>query len=187
MKKFLSLALILTLAFALAVPAMAAAPEMTATFVRDSQGNMWTLTIFEDDEVIYTERYSQSNFNNNTILTVTLEDGRTFNYSVSGGGLIIPEDPPCEHDFVRVVVGAEVSVTIQNVPGNTNPYSFTIAEDCEYICCICGEQDGDTITEYSYFVVSLHNNYAGLVELGDYTVFINSKGNIQVRELYIID
>ena len=177
MKKLLSFALALTLVFATAVPAMA----VESSFVRDAQGNMWTLYVGDESF-----RFSQSDFNNNSILEVTLADGSTFKWSVSDNAEYTEPDTGHVHSYVREVVSETATgLTVEKTNGNTNVYIFATEIYSEYVCTEC-EDVADTKTEDSSVTLVLDNNYKGVVTVGDSVVFIDVKGNTDVRAFDVI-
>ena len=86
MKRLITLALILAFVFTLGITAIAA-PVITVTFERDSQGPMWTLTVFEDGVKLGYVRISNSQISTGSTLTVEI-DGRTFAFRVERDGTL---------------------------------------------------------------------------------------------------
>ena len=190
MKKILSFALVLVMMLALAVPAMAAEGLTFTIGVKNSQeGGKTPVSIYEDDVLLGTVNISNGNFSGNP---ATIDNGTTLElngvtYIFKDGKVDLKDDdPPHVHNYVKTLVGAEVSVTIIKDNGNTNTYIFDITEEYEWVC-ECGDRLDNTFESLDLDPVILHNNYEGFVTLGDYTIFINSKGNTQVREIYIVE
>jgi len=195
MKKLLSFALALTLVLAMAVPVLASGVLRIEVIGRPNTG--FTLIVYENDVEIYRESISNSDWSNgsgkfNHDVTVNLGDGRTISIGKNQTVGDVNEElqssanPPHVCNFVKTFIGVDgVAVAIQNVPGNTNPYAFVITEEYADFC-ECGEQDGENYFEYVTFNANLNNNFEGTVNFGGYTVYINSKGNTQVRALYIV-
>jgi len=73
------------------------------------------------------------------------------------------------------VVGATASAYVVKLNGNKNDLHITVTEELS---------DGsfNTITE----VFSINNNAIGTYNIGGYDVYVDTKGNVQVRECYII-
>jgi hypothetical protein len=83
--------------------------------------------------------------------------------------------------FVRLItpgelVGAIPSASVKVKPGNTNLLTITVTETYS---------NGATsvITED----ITIRNNAAGTYNVGSYQVFVNTKGNDQIREIRIVD
>ena len=190
MKKLLTAALVIVMMFALSLPAMAA---ITVELIKDPPGH--TLIIKDDDNVLYNEKLDSSQTNGNGFnknFEITLNDGTTINIEK---GMTTDElkaaiedqldDTTCQHlNQTKVITGAEVALTVDKLNGNQNCYNFTITYTYDMVCDDCGvivSSDADTI-EYSE---NMANNLKGSVEIGDFTVSFDVKGNVQVRNLSI--
>ena len=190
MKKFLSFALVLMLVFATAVPAMAASGLYFEYGGKNPTGHGGTTAIYvydDDDELIGTAYVGNGYFGgqNDTLkndVTVTI-DGK--DYTLNTDGSVTLDVPPHVCDYIKTHVGKEVDVEIVKTSGNTNFYAFVITEEYEHVC-ECDERLENTFEEIT-LDIDLANNYKGNVTVGDYTVFIDSKGNTQVIELYIVE
>jgi len=73
-------------------------------------------------------------------------------------------------------VEAKVDAVVNTLKGNQNELKITITEHYS---------DGTTIDIVKTFTIA--NNAAGTYNVGDYTVFVNTKGNTQIRECYIVE
>lgn len=173
MKKLLSVALVFTMLFALAIPAMAANDLYKSAdgwyYNAEEAG---TLTV-KDNKVAYTyDVVAGENF-------LGLQRGYT------GQLKFVAFEAAHVCDFVKNLVGAEAALVITKDKGNTNTYSFVITEEFEWVC-ECGERLENTF-EDSSFVIPLANNYKGNVVVGNYTVYVASSGNTTVNALYIVE
>ena len=72
-------------------------------------------------------------------------------------------------------VGAEASAYVVRLVGNQNEL---------YITVTVFFSDGSTSENEVMFMI--RNNAAGVYEVGDYFVFVNTKGNVQIRACYIV-
>jgi len=175
MKKFVSIALSLVMVLALAVSAMASG-------VLRSDSDSWFFDADEAGILVAKDNFKEYSFD-----VIEGENFLGLQRDYTGQLTFISfEAAETEHacDFVKALVGpVNVNATIENVPGNTNPYTFTITEEFEWVC-ECGNALDNTF-EDSSFDTKLDNNYKGNVEVGAYMVYIYSTGNIVVEDLYI--
>jgi hypothetical protein len=172
MKRILTFALALTMVLAVAAPAMAEGNLFSVSngwyYEADADG---TLTVSDNKVTYIFDVIAGENF-------LGLQNDYTGQLAFVG----FEAAHVCE--FVKSLVGAEVAVSIENVIGNTNPYTFVITEEFSWVC-ECGETLDNTFEDSTY-VIYLDNNFVGEVEVGDYLVFIDSYGNVNVRDLYIV-
>ena len=73
------------------------------------------------------------------------------------------------------VVSAEPSAYVTKLNGNTNDLTITVTE-------ALSDGTGNTIT----VTFSISNNAAGYYSVGLYNVYVDTKGNDQIREIYIV-
>jgi len=75
-----------------------------------------------------------------------------------------------------IFVGAEASAFVVKLGGNTNELYITVTEYCE---------DGSVIEFEAMFVI--RNNAEGTYSVDGYSVYVDTKGNDQVRACYIVE
>jgi len=73
------------------------------------------------------------------------------------------------------LVDAVPSASVEKLTGNKNKLTVTVTE----------KFDDDTTTVVTD-VFSIDNNAAGTYNVGSYKVFVDTKGNVQIRECYIV-
>ena len=178
MKRHLSFALVFIMVFALAVPAMTSDGGVEIF----KKANEWFVDTPTTGTLTVADNHKQYEYY--IASTGVSKFGEQSEYS---GQLTFVSFAPDEEEpyIVRItVVDARVSLTIAKVSGNTNPYSFTIVETIETLW-----SDGDIDTDYNTLeeTVNLSNNYTGNVDILDYTVYVNSKGNVTVNACDIVD
>jgi uncharacterized repeat protein (TIGR02543 family) len=74
------------------------------------------------------------------------------------------------------IESTEASAYVAKLIGKTNDLKITIIE----------HYNDDSTVVFSE-TISIKNNAAGTYEVGDYEVYVNTKGNIQIRECYIVE
>ena len=67
------------------------------------------------------------------------------------------------------------SASVTRRPGNQNELTITVTEHFE---------DGSILTTTETFVI--HNNSAGTFVVGHHLVFVDTKGNTQIRAIFIV-
>jgi len=105
-------------------------------------------------------------FDTSGLLTVTVKSETNAAKAASVAGPVLPKGP-----IAKIVPTA--FVVKQN--GNKNDLYITVTE-------VYG--DGTTI-EFTQMHV-INNNAAGKYKVGDYNVYVDTKGNVQIREIYIV-
>ena len=75
-----------------------------------------------------------------------------------------------------VLVGSEVSAYVTKLSGNQNDLTVTVTETYS---------DGSTISTTETFKIS--NNEVGTFEIGAYNVYVDTKGNDQIRACYFVE
>ena len=172
MKKIFAIVLAVTLVFAIAAISMAKGPLY-------SDADAWFYNAEEAGTLTVADNFNEYVFE---VVAGVNELGLQRDYT---GQLRFVGFASSEHtcEYIKTFVGAEVAVSIVNVSGNTNPYTFVITEEYAWVCA-CGETLPNTFEDIT-FVRNLANNYKGDVNLGEYTVYIYSSGNTTVDELYI--
>ena len=78
--------------------------------------------------------------------------------------------------FNQIPLNIEVSASVEKLNGNQN--SLTINVHDVYFN---GIENDFTVT------LKINNNAAGVYEVGDYKVYVDTKGNTQIRECYIVN
>ena len=99
-------------------------------------------------------------------------------FFVMGDGVKNAEFSSPEAVYVTVdnaVVDTEPSAVVEKLKGNTNALTITVKET---------RVDGTTSSVTS--TVTIRNNAAGTYTVGDYRVFVDTKGNGQVRSIRIL-
>jgi len=87
-----------------------------------------------------------------------------------------PIEPPIEPPVEPELVSADPFAVVEKVVGNTNKLTITI---------IGTYSDGSSaLIAEKTFVIS--NNAIGTYEVGDYNVYVDTKGNTQIRACYIV-
>lgn len=77
-----------------------------------------------------------------------------------------------------------VSITdvfVEKLSGNKNNLTITVTE------LLKNEYNGEITTVHHTKTFSIDNNAAGTYQVDNYRVYVNTKGNTQIRECYIID
>ena len=82
-----------------------------------------------------------------------------------------------ELSFVHYPVGPTffVEANVEKLQGNQNRLTITVTE-------LYPDGRENVITE----VFMIPNNAAGTFQVGEYQVYVDTKGNIQIRECYIV-
>lgn len=75
-----------------------------------------------------------------------------------------------------IVLSATPSASVEQLPGNTNKLTIKVSEALS---------DGNTNVISETF--SIRNNAADTYEVGNYKVYVDTKGNTQIRECYIVE
>ncbi|WP_154674120.1 zinc-binding metallopeptidase family protein [Nakamurella lactea] len=99
-------------------------------------------------------------------------------FFVLGDGLKNAEFASPDAVYVTVdnaVVDAEPSAVVKKLKGNTNELTITVTET---------HVDGSESSVTATFTIS--NNAAGTYRVGDYRVYVDTKGNTQVRSIRIV-
>ena len=91
--------------------------------------------------------------------------------SITGDGAWVGNDPVEKETFIR----AEAAAFVDKLKGNQNLLTITITE------YFTGKPPKSFSREFM-----IDNNAAGTYTVGDYKVFVNTKGNVQIREIYIV-
>jgi len=73
-----------------------------------------------------------------------------------------------------VAARATATASVKKLKGNKNELTITVTGEP-----VCGEINVYTET------FTIHNNAAGTYTVGNYKVYVNTKGNVQIRECYI--
>jgi len=73
------------------------------------------------------------------------------------------------------VTNAVPAASVRQVPGNTNFLTINVTE-------IMSNGMTNVITE----TIEIRNNASGIYDVGNYRVFVNTQGNTQIREIYIV-
>ncbi|MCL2164996.1 MAG: hypothetical protein FWH55_11550, partial [Oscillospiraceae bacterium] len=78
-------------------------------------------------------------------------------------------------------VSLSANAFVQKQNGNKNNLTITVTE-------IISEVGSDESSEATYTAtISINNNAAGVYEAGPYKVYVDTKGNTQIREIYIVN
>jgi len=75
----------------------------------------------------------------------------------------------------KVLAGAVPSAWVDKLNGNKNDLHITVTE----------RFDNGTTKDITV-VIKIDNNAAGTYQVGSYKVYVNTKGNVQIREIYIV-
>ena len=75
-----------------------------------------------------------------------------------------------------ILIGAEAYAVVEKLNGNKNNLTVTVIEDYD---------NGEIVVFEDTF--SINNNAAGTYQVGPYKVYVDTKGNIQIRECYIVE
>ncbi|MCL1886070.1 MAG: hypothetical protein FWF98_04890 [Dehalococcoidia bacterium] len=79
------------------------------------------------------------------------------------------------------VNGLSADAFVEKLNGNKNSLTITITE-------LVSKAGSDKQTEATYTeTFSINNNAAGIYEVGPYSVYVDTKGNTQIREIYIVE
>jgi len=79
------------------------------------------------------------------------------------------------------VNGLSADASVEKLNGNKNNLTITITE----LVSKAGSEKQSEVTYTMTF--SIDNNAAGIYEVGPYQVYVNTKGNTQIREIYIVE
>ena len=83
---------------------------------------------------------------------------------------------PSNATYIATLASAIPNAFVTKLNGNTNDLTITVTETLN---------NGNTITITKTFSIS--NNSAGIFQLGEYKVFVDTKGNTQIRACYFVD
>jgi len=73
------------------------------------------------------------------------------------------------------IVSATAAASVESLNGNQNNLTITITE-------LYSDGSKNTVTT----TLKINNNSAGTYQVGDYKVYVDTKGNTQIRECYIV-
>ena len=91
-------------------------------------------------------------------------------FEVNGGFVSTPESNEA------VLIGAKASAWVKKLNGNKNELTIAVTETYS-------DGSAETITE----TFSINNNAAGSYRVGSYVVYVDTKGNDQIRQCYIVE
>jgi len=79
------------------------------------------------------------------------------------------------------VNGLSADAFVEKLNGNKNNLTITVTE-------LVSKTGSEKQSEVTYTMTfSIDNNAAGIYEIGPYKVYVNTKGNTQIREIYIVE
>jgi hypothetical protein len=79
------------------------------------------------------------------------------------------------------ITGLSVDAFVEKLQGNTNNLTITVTEQA-------GREGSEWQKEVVFTATfSIRNNAAGTYEVGPYRVFVDTKGNTQIREIFIVE
>ena len=80
-----------------------------------------------------------------------------------------------------IVNGVSADASVEKLNGNKNNLTITVTE----LVSKAGSEKQSEVTYTMTF--SIDNNAAGIYKVGPYQVYVNTKGNTQIREIYIVE
>ena|GEM_PF-5781876 len=142
--------------------------------------NMYTVTFMIDDI-----KYSEEKVAYNNIVaepaTPEMEGYEFVRWEINGEAYDF--DTPVKGNFTLnaawekvIVVSAESSAFVTKLNGNKNDLTITIIE----------KMSNGTVNKTTK-TFSIENNTAGIYNIDDYKVYVDTKGNDQIRACYIVD
>jgi hypothetical protein len=140
--------------------------------------------------VIWNERAANSNVDRKITvdLGAAFENISVYDPTIGVEPIEVPENPrsieitladyPIIIEFAlaeKILISATPSASVNKLIGNKNALTVAVTE-------LYSDGTKNIITE----TVSINNNAAGTYQVGKYRVYVNTKGNTQIREIYIV-
>ena len=148
-------------------------PALNAAYGAGSYAGNQRLHILKLESLSEISDFNLLLMDGTSTITLTLFDGR----SATGNArctITIRSDISVEQG--PVLAGVSVSAFVTKLSGNTNELTITVVEELS---------NGEEISYTETFSIS--NNAADSYEVGEYTVYVDTKGNDQIRACYFID
>jgi hypothetical protein len=174
MKKIIVPAIAVIMMATLSIPAMANDARLFS--VADS----WYVDIPAAGMVIFSDNHDTYSMLFETADSHFLGLQRDFRGQLNLVGFVANEEEP--YIVSITVVAADVSLSVQHVPGNTNPHTFTITETIE---TLWSNDKIKTHFEKEKVMSNISNNYRGMVGILGYNVYIDVRGNTTVVDASI--
>ncbi|WP_462413727.1 rhamnogalacturonan lyase family protein [Neobacillus sp. Marseille-QA0830] len=159
----------------IAVPTMASAKTQVSvkSVTANAIGIEWTPVSGATSYTLYRDGVKIGELTGTSYLDKGLEQGTTYSYTVTPGDGV---NTGVESLPLQVTTKtATVKASVQKLDGNRNTLTITVTEN---------DLDG-TPSDYTESYI-INNNAAGTYVVGPYEVYVDTKGNTQVRECYII-